>query len=802
MSNNTFSYFNKPIKNTIPTYDTTLEDVYQLIISDKYNARTTYLRTIKVITDAKAFKATNFDYVTFNGTFYSREDKRLKSLSNYFVIDIDHVDERLMELRDRIILDKLLCPQLIFISPSGDGLKIVVKIAANIIDYAAASKIMDTIWQGVNSYFIKYYADILKPNEKGEVIDGACKDLSRACFICHDATAYLNINTTILGSDFIEAYPPQQVEKKALTAAAKIPKPLTVNPATTLEDLAARHLLPANNHTPQLLAFVCAALRIGTPIEQTVAYIAEVHISPESSKSDRANLSAMVEDIYSRYCTNSEGVQYLTPLSFGYKILYFKYSKDIKTFILYGLFWDEVRNILHDAGFAKRKIDKNFVYIQKDGCIIKEVDPELMKGYMTAYVDSIIESICFSYKGEEYNIPPAAIREIFFKNSNNIFNAVWLQHLKVHDEPIIKDTATEMFFYFKNCFVTVSKDGVKTESWSDKKDFCIWDTQIIQHDFCFVEDYTTSHFYQFLQNVTNHNADRYLTMVSGIGYLLHHHFRESEGQAVIFYDESITDTKTPQGGSGKGLIVNAIKQLRNVTKVDGKSLDTGNRFKYELITPSTQLVWMDDVKRDFDFSILHTNLTDGWTIERKYLSQFIIDPQDSPKTVICSNSIIKGGGSTNKRRQFIIELSDYYSSQIIKGDEKPIEDTHGCIFFSKTAWHPDEWDMFFSLMLDCAYQYLNTGLVHSPGVNVELNRFRQATSEDFAEWIIDKDLEFNTKYETAVYFKRFIEIYYGDTHQIGQRTFTGWVGEYAVYKGCKFERNQSNGICYFLLSSI
>jgi hypothetical protein len=41
-------------------------------------------------------------------------------------------------------------------------------------------------------------------------------------------------------------------------------------------------------------------------------------------------------------------------------------------------------------------------------------------------------------------------------------------------------------------------------------------------------------------------------MTTGIGYLMHHYFRESEGQAVILYDESITDLNTPMGGSGKG----------------------------------------------------------------------------------------------------------------------------------------------------------------------------------------------------------------------------------------------------------
>jgi hypothetical protein len=289
-------------------------------------------------------------------------------------------------------------------------------------------------------------------------------------------------------------------------------------------------------------------------------------------------------------------------------------------------------------------------------------------------------------------------------------------------------------------------------------------------------------------------------MSTGIGYLLHHYFRESEGQAVLFYDETITDVKTPQGGSGKGLIVNAIKQLRNVTKIDGKHLDISNRFRWEQVSPSTQVVWLDDMMPDFDFSILHSNLTDGMTIERKYLSQFLIQPKDAPKTVLCSNSIIKGGGSTNRRRQFIVELSDFYSRQIIKGDEKPIEREHGCLFFDNDAWPAEEWDLFFSVMLDCAYQYLNYGLVHNTGVNVEMNRLRQATNEDFVMWAIEKVFEKNVEYDTKEHFNSFVSIYYGETHAIGQRTFTGWLKEYAAFKGGRLEIKSSNNRQYFKIS--
>jgi hypothetical protein len=78
------------------------------------------------------------------------------------------------------------------------------------------------------------------------------------------------------------------------------------------------------------------------------------------------------------------------------------------------------------------------VYIQKNGCIISEVSPENMRDYMTAYVDSIQDSICFSYQNKLYQIPPAAIRETYLKNSNNIFNKVWLEHLQEHTEPLLK----------------------------------------------------------------------------------------------------------------------------------------------------------------------------------------------------------------------------------------------------------------------------------------------------------------------------------------------------------------------------
>jgi hypothetical protein len=128
-----------------------------------------------------------------------------------------------MQLRESIINDKVLCPLLVFISPSGNGLKIILKIDTDLLDLTANSKRTNTVWQSVNTYFSIHYANLITPTVKMEFIDPACKDLSRACFICHDATAYLNINDSgIIDADFISKYPPLLVEKIRYKKVIKI----------------------------------------------------------------------------------------------------------------------------------------------------------------------------------------------------------------------------------------------------------------------------------------------------------------------------------------------------------------------------------------------------------------------------------------------------------------------------------------------------------------------------------------------------------------------------------------------------
>lgn len=101
-----------------------------------------------------------------------------------FIVDIDHLSE--YEIDMQAIKNKLCADprvELLFTSPGGDGLKVL---------FVLKEKITDT---GYYAVFYKYFC--LKLSEQyqlGASVDTRTNDVSRCCFVSHDATAYFNAN--------------------------------------------------------------------------------------------------------------------------------------------------------------------------------------------------------------------------------------------------------------------------------------------------------------------------------------------------------------------------------------------------------------------------------------------------------------------------------------------------------------------------------------------------------------------------------------------------------------------------------
>lgn len=170
-----FSYYKKPVTNVIPTKEITLIEVYNLIQGNEFASCTSTLRNIQDVKEARKYKAFNFDYVTFSGAFSKRNDKHLKKHSGLLTIDFDHISN-ISTLKEELLKDEYFETELLFTSPSGDGLKWIIPIDLTKVKH--------------QDYF-KAVANYIQHTYSLEV-DGSGKDISRACFLPHDPNVFIN----------------------------------------------------------------------------------------------------------------------------------------------------------------------------------------------------------------------------------------------------------------------------------------------------------------------------------------------------------------------------------------------------------------------------------------------------------------------------------------------------------------------------------------------------------------------------------------------------------------------------------
>jgi hypothetical protein len=170
-----FSFFKAPISNTKPHKAVSLLQIYNAIKGDYYKDRTQKLRAISDVAQARKFKAANFDYCTFSGVFTTRNDKALVKHSGLLCLDFDHLNS-VETLFNRLLKDEYFDTQLLFRSPSGDGLKWIISVVSTEITHG-------DFFAAVANYISQTY---------GVAVDKSGKDISRACFLPHDPQAFIN----------------------------------------------------------------------------------------------------------------------------------------------------------------------------------------------------------------------------------------------------------------------------------------------------------------------------------------------------------------------------------------------------------------------------------------------------------------------------------------------------------------------------------------------------------------------------------------------------------------------------------
>lgn len=180
-----FSYFHSPITNIRPSSSISLDLLHRMITSNKWAQTTAYLRSLSPNMQKKT-KCAQLNFVTFSGIFTQRKASHLVRHSNLLCFDFDHVGdiERLRHIRQQLIADPALNIQLLFRSPSGDGLKLVVH--SNI--YHEDISLQDVLRNHTAEYHrISHHIWLTHQLQTDKTID-----IARACFLCHDPEAFIN----------------------------------------------------------------------------------------------------------------------------------------------------------------------------------------------------------------------------------------------------------------------------------------------------------------------------------------------------------------------------------------------------------------------------------------------------------------------------------------------------------------------------------------------------------------------------------------------------------------------------------
>jgi transcriptional regulator of heat shock response len=447
---------------------------------------------------------------------------------------------------------------------------------------------------------------------------------------------------------------------------------------------------------------------------------------------------------------------------------------------------DDFMQWLEEEGFCKYYFGKAYDFVRIKNNIAEPTMPAKIK-------DFVMNDIYNSGLNTDFQ---KVLRSELRMNIGRLFNEKLLETIATTEIELKKDTKDTSSLFYKNCIVEVKKDSSLKQYDYPELDKPIWDTQILDREFEEIKaKYKVSEFETFLRNAVKSNEDRFLSLCSAIGFLLHKFKNKSVAKAIIFLDEKITEN--PVGRTGKSFMGKALSYMRNEVRIDGKNFEFNPKFTFQEVTPQTELIDFNDIKKDFDFEKLFSVLTDNMKVEYKNQPPFPLPFEESPKILISTNYTINGEGDSYKDRMFEIEFSDHYNAQ-----HKPI-DEFGHLLFDD--WSEEEWNRFDNFMIECLQLYLDEGLIEYKRINIAAKKLLLETSSEFTSFM-DGEFEFDFEYDKDVLFQKF-KNYIGfgsdmfDKCPIKKNMFTKWLKKYAGFNSLDIRMRDSNGIQYVTIKS-
>lgn len=714
--------------------------------------------------------------ILFAGEFAQRNGNGLIKASGLMCLDFDKYENDAVMLEHRAMLERNPHFVLIFTSPSGKGLKGVIRVSQNI-----TKETFPKIFKAFQKEFDYDYWD------------GSSCNIDRVCYESYDPNIYVNENATI--------YDPVLIDT-GYSNHEKAP----LIPITDEDKIIERIMnfgwkKDFREGERNAFIFDLSGIFCEYGISQYTAegYILNnVVIGEFSEKEAKTTIKSAYKkrQFGSKYFEDYQKIERVkSDLKKGKDVVVKKHGISEDTF-------DELKEVLEHEDFWFSNIDKN----GKEKITIDALKYKLFlerNGFKKHYPNDTQKPTWVYIKSNKVKITSVEIIKDFvldylmekkeFEVWNycakyqNLFSESFLLMLESIELKMLNDTRTTSYIAFNNGVLEITKNEIKLIDYIDV-DFYIWENHIINRDFNQLDDFEND-YKTFINNISNNEP---LATECAIGYLISTYKNRSNNKAIILNDEVISEN--PEGGTGKGVFVQGIAQIRKTSIIDGKLFDGKKSFPYQTVSLDTKILVFDDVVKNFNFEEKFSLVTEGLTLERKNKDAVKLNVHESPKLIISTNYAIRGEGNSHDRRRYELEIAQFY------GKDLTPEDEFGRQLFDD--WTIEDYQKFDNYIVYCLQLFLKTGLVKQNAKNIKMRKFIAETAMEFFDFIKESEnVPRDTRNDKKVFFDKFIEEYPDFKKWLTRKKFNIWVQKFCSFMKYEYVSDTSNGMQWFVIKT-
>ena len=452
--------------------------------------------------------------ICFSGRFTKRNDNSLVQHSGYICLDFDgyKTNKDMLQEKERLSKDKYVFS--VFISPSGNGLKVLVKIPQDSENH-------------------KNYFNSLQNHFDSPYFDKTTKNISRVCYESYDPLIHINE----LSSTW------EKIEETEYQEVVKYRDRPTI-PITNENKIVdilmkwwdKKYGLKEGERNNNIYVLASAFNDFGvnqTLAEYVMSSFATKDFPDYEIKRTIDSAYAQKQNFGTKYYEDEDKVNQIknkfrrgvSKKEIKYQLEEEKFDVDNVDSVLERIedenakqkFWTKsekgVIKIIHIAfkqfleehGFYKfnPQGSKNYVFVRVTNNLIDHTSEKEIKDFILNYLIDEDDISIYNY----------------FAEHTRYFREEFLTLLSSIDVFFIEDTSSTSYLYYRNCAVKITSTEVKPIDYIDLGGY-VWKDHVIDRDFtiCEVND---CDFKVFVQNIAGGTKERINSMYSTIGYMMH-----------------------------------------------------------------------------------------------------------------------------------------------------------------------------------------------------------------------------------------------------------------------------------------